>query len=282
MVGDFPAGLVPLPIESMRRARRSRASGREQTVDELFSTTGLEADPVVRTPDQTFPLRPFAAGIPHDDRVNTEPESNETGHERLCRRAADAISRGRRADAIQLYREVLAGDASHLAARNSLALLLEEAGERELALEELNTALRARPDEPSLLVSRGAILGRLKRYPEAEADLRRVLRSQPMLAPARFTLGLVLWRKGLPAEAVTELRHAIDIEPLNAVSHFYLGEALNQAGDTTGARAALERSAELDPTQKRTFQLLGRLLDRIGRPDEAMAYYRRAREIRDE
>ncbi|MEP6571360.1 MAG: tetratricopeptide repeat protein [Gemmatimonadota bacterium] len=266
----------------MRRARRSRASGREQTVDELFGTSGLEADPVVRAPDQSFPLRPFASGIPHDERVNTEVETAESGPARLCRRAADAVTRGRRAEAIQLYREVLAGDASHLLARNNLALLLEESGDRELALEELNTAIRARPDEPALLVSRGAILGRLKRYPEAEADLRRVLKMQPMLAAARFTLGLVLRGKGLPAEAVAELRQATEIEPLNAVSHFYLGEALNQSGDTAGARAALERSVQLDSTQKKTFQLLGRLLDRIGQPDEAMAYYRRAREIRDE
>jgi hypothetical protein len=79
----------------MRRTRRSRATGREQVVDDLFSTRGLEADPIPEGADQQFSLRPFAAAVPQDDLVNTEPESNEPTTDRLYRRAADAASKGR-------------------------------------------------------------------------------------------------------------------------------------------------------------------------------------------
>ena len=150
----------------MRRTRRSRATGREQVVDDLFSTRGLEADPIPEGVDQQFSLRPFAAAVPQDDLVNTEPESNEPATDRLYRRAADAATRGRGAEAIQRYREILTLEPGHLAARNNLALLLEASGNAEEAFEQLTAALRGNPDEPALLVSRGAILGRLKRYPE--------------------------------------------------------------------------------------------------------------------
>src|SRR6185295_13315509 len=112
----------------MRRTRRSRASGREQVVDDLFSTRGLEADPIPEGADQQFSLRPFAAAVPQDDLVNTEPESNEPTTDRLYRRAADAATKGRVAEAIQRYREILSLEPEHLAARNNLSLLLESAG----------------------------------------------------------------------------------------------------------------------------------------------------------
>ncbi|HXS24777.1 MAG TPA: tetratricopeptide repeat protein [Gemmatimonadales bacterium] len=266
----------------MRRTRRSRASGREQVVDDLFSTRGLEADPIPEGADQQFSLRPFAAAVPQDDLVNTEPESNEPTTDRLYRRAADAATKGRVAEAIQRYREILSLEPEHLAARNNLSLLLESAGNPDEAFEQLTAALRARPDEPALLVSRGAILGRLKRYPEAETDLRRAIKLQPGHFTAHLTLGLILWRKGLPGDAALSLRRAIDLEPADAEAHYYLGEALNQAGDFAGARTALEQSAGLDPDSAKTYRLLGRVLDRLGRPDEAKEMYSRAREARDQ
>lgn len=266
----------------MRRTRRSRSSGRENVVDELFSTRGLEADLLPKGPDQQFSLRPFAASVPQDDLVNTEPVSEEPPAQRLYRRASEAATRGRVSEAIQHYREIIALEPQHVGARNNLSLLLEASGDAEEALEQLSAAVRGTPDEAGLLVSRGAIYGRLKRYAEAEADLRRALRQQPDNVLALLTLGLVLWRKGLPADAVVPLRKAIELEADNGTAHYYLGEAMNQAGDLPGARGALERAGELEPNAARSFRLLGRVLDRMGRPEEAMVYYRRAREARDQ
>jgi tetratricopeptide (TPR) repeat protein len=264
--------------ETMRRARRTRATGRENTVDELFGTSGLEADPVVRAPDRQFPLRPFASGVPGDDLVQTEAKSDEPETERLLRRGVEAERRGRPAEAAQRYREILRLDPTHLVARNHLALLLESDGNPEGALEELSIGLRARPDVPGLLVTRGALYGKLKHYPEAEADLHRAIKLAPEQPAAHFNLGLVLWRKGLPADASASLRRAIELDPGNPQAYYYLGEALNQAKDLGGARAALERAAALDPGNARAFQLLGRILDRLNLPDEAREMYRRARQ----
>ena len=266
----------------MRRARRSRATGREQIIDELFNTQGLEAEPVSQSFDQHFPLRPFAAQVPHDERVNTESSTDETPAQRLYRRASEAAQRGRTTEAVLRYREVLELDPAHTGARNDLSLLLDAGGDHEAALETLSAALRASPDQPTLLVSRGAILGRLKRYPEAEADLRRAAKHHPEHAAAHLTLGLVLWRKGLPQDAAQSLRRTIQLEPDNPIAHHYLGEALNLAGDLEGALSALQHAAELDPAHGKTFHLMGRILDQLRRPEEAMAMYRRAREGRSQ
>lgn len=258
----------------------SRATGLESQLDELFGTSGLEGELPPDEPDAGYPLRPFAALVPQDDLVATEPRTDESPTERLYRRAVEASSRGRVSEAILRYRELLQIDPTHVPARNNLSTLLETTGDPAEALEQLSAAIRMTPEDVNLLVSRGAICGRLKRYTEAENDLRRALRLDPQHVQAHMTLGLVLWRKGVPAQAAESLRRAIGLEPENPTAHYYLGEALNQAGDLAGARAALERSGELSPSG-RTFRLLGRVLDRMARPDDAQAMYRRARDAGD-
>lgn len=261
----------------MPNARNSRATGLDSLADELFGTSGLEGDLPPEEPDQGYPLRPFAALVPQDDLVSTEARTDETPAERLYRRAVEASSRGRVSEAIGRYRELLALEPRHIAARNNLSALLETTGDPAEALEQLSAALKVTPEDVNLLVSRGAIQGRLKNYAEAEADLRRALKFDPQHTQAHLTLGLVLWRKGMPGPAAEALRKAIGLEPEHPIAHFYLGEALNQAGDLAGARVALEKAGELMP-DARTFRLLGRVLDRLGKPELAHEMYRRARE----
>jgi tetratricopeptide (TPR) repeat protein len=263
----------------MTFTRNSRAQGLESLLDDMVGANGLEGDLPPLEPDAGYPLRPFANLLPQDDLITTEPRSDEAPVERLYRRAVEAASRGRVSEAIHRYRELLGLDTAHLAARNNLSHLLETTGDPAEALEQLSAALRLTPDDVNLLVSRGAIHGRLKQHTEAEADLRRALKLDPGHTQGHLTLGMVLWRKGVPAQAAQALRHAISLEPDNATAHYYLGEALNQANDLPGARAALQRAADLGPDHGRTFRLLGRVLDRMGQPDEAQAMYRRAREV---
>jgi tetratricopeptide (TPR) repeat protein len=260
---------------------RSRAVGLEAMLDELFGRSLLEGDPIPAGPDAGFPLRPFANRLPLDDLLATEPRTDESPAERLYRRAVEASSRGRVSEAIHRYRELLTLEPGHAAARSNLSLLLESSGDPEEALVQLEGAIAAAPDDPQLLVARGSAYSRLKRYSEAEADLRRAARLSPQSATTLLALGLTLWRKGVVREAIEVLRRAIDLEPDNATAHYYLGEALNQANDLPGARAALERSAELAPEHGRPFRLLGRVLDRLGRPEDAREAYLRAREAGD-
>jgi superkiller protein 3 len=256
---------------------RNRATGLDSMLDELFGTSGLEGDWPAEQADFDFPLRPFTAMAAQDELIPSEPRTDETPVERLYRRALEATSRGRPAEAIQRYRELLMIEPGHLAARHNLATLLESSGDPQEAVEQLTAALRVQPDDVAMLVSRGAIHGRLKQYAEAEADLRRALKLSPDHVEAHLALGLALWRKGVPREAAEALHRAIQLQPDNAAAFYYLGEAQNQAGDLPAARTALEQAAALQPDAK-TYRLLGRVLDRMGKYDEAQGMYRRARE----
>ena len=262
----------------MRRSRHSRTSGRQQALGDLFAPDALEGEPTSRSADASFPLRPFAAEIPQDAGVDPHAETSETSVQRLLRLGREAVHRGRRSDALAAFQQLLELEPGHLAGRIELARLHELQGEVEEAYAHLTEATRLRADEAEPLVARGAFLARLKRHPEAEADLQRAIRVAPGLADGHFELGFALWRKGLAAEAAEHLRRAAALAPERSDAEHYLGEALHQLGDDTGALAALERAASLDATNPKPLQLMGRVLDRIGRPEEAREMYRRARE----
>src|ERR671924_657990 len=129
------------------------------------------------------------------------------------------------------YRELLELEPNHIEARLQFGRLLDRLEEAAEAVEVLSDGLRRAPDQTEFLVLRGSILGRLQRYREADADLRRVLRLHPSHAPAQFELGLLLWRKGLTGTAAHHFHRALEFQPDNGRTYYYLADCLNQAGD---------------------------------------------------
>ncbi|MBW8772342.1 MAG: tetratricopeptide repeat protein [Gemmatimonadetes bacterium] len=263
----------------MRHLRTSRVADRDRTIAELLGADGgLEGAPVPLHADEGFSLRPLAAALPGDDVVVTDPLGEGTEIDHLYRRAREQVQRGRPAEAVITYRQLLELDGKHRSARVELAQLLEGSGDLEGAADQLTAALKGDPDAADLLIQRGALLGQLKLYVEAEADLRRVLRKEAQSAPALFHLGVVQVRKGLPSEGAPTLRRALEADPANVAAWYALGEALMGLRDLVGAEGALRRALELAPSHSRACHLLGRVLDRLGRTDEAAVMYQRARE----
>ncbi len=264
----------------MRRNRRGRSSGREQSVEEHYDTHGMEAEPLPQEPDDNFPLRPFAEREIHVDELPDVPLTDKgPDPARMLRRARRAARGGRRSDALQAYRDLLEIAQDSLEGRLELARLLETSGEIDAALTQLSRAVDLAPDKPEVLTERGALRARLKHYVEAEADLTRALQLDPSYAPALFHSGLVQLRKGRPQGAAASFRQALAGRDDLPGVYFYLGEALNLLGDFEPAIDALERATEREPGEARGYQLLGRVLDSCGRPEEAMIMYQKAREV---
>jgi protein O-GlcNAc transferase len=213
---------------------------------------------------------PAAGTAPPRDRSLTEQRLQQ----------ADEIAAGHLpGHATRLYRELLELEPGHVEARLHFARLLDRLEEPIEAVDVLSEGLRRASDQTEFLVMRGAILGRLQRYREAEQDLRRVLRLHPSHAPAQFELGLLLWRRGLVQEAASCFHRALEFQPDNAKTYYYLGDALNQMGDLIGARAAVERALQVTPDDAKCYHLMGRVLDRLSLPDQAQEMYRRGREL---
>lgn len=235
-----------------------------------------------------------SAARAHDPIVGRSPEADQTtssspprdppmerGEPELYAAAREAAESGHLQKAVTLYREVLHGNPGHVRARNNLALVLDQLGSGESALEELNRCLELEPENTQVRVNRGSLLGSLGHYQEAERDLERVLELDSANPEAHYNLGIVLSRKGLWAKSIQHLRRAIELDSTQqAAAYYYLGEGLNQVDDLEGALNAYMRSDELRPTNSNTLYGIGVILDRLNRPEEAAQMYRRSRDAR--
>jgi tetratricopeptide (TPR) repeat protein len=206
-----------------------------------------------------------------------EPGSDAERVATLYAKARAHTDAGEDTAAVTAYRQLLKIDPRHVRARNNLALLLERRGNVQGALEELEQAIAADPDNVSLLLNRAAVLSAHLRFEQAESDLRRALRFGES-AEILTSLGMVVSKGGRAKEALDPLRRAVDLDPSNAAAHYYLAEVLNRLDQLPAALVAYEQAANLQPSNWRAFKGVGNVLDRMGRPAEAAVAHRKARE----
>jgi tetratricopeptide (TPR) repeat protein len=221
-------------------------------------------------------MNPLTASV---DQATAAPARDLSVSEQRLQRADELAASSFPGQAVRLYRELLELEPGHIEGRLHFARLLDRLEEANEAVDVLSEGLRRSSDQTEFLVLRGSILGRLQRYREADADLRRVLRLHPSHAPAQFELGLLLWRRGLVQEAAVCFHRALEFQPDNAKTYYYLGDCLSQLGDLAGARAAVERALQVCPDDAKAYHLMGRVLDRMCLPDQAQEMYRRGRDL---
>jgi len=190
--------------------------------------------------------RQWANGDSGDDAATADTHPAEQLLER-----ADALAAGARpADAVAVYREVLALDAGHIEARSILPAAGPARGARAGAGPPRRDASQ-RADQTEFLVLRGGIFTQLR---PVRGGGRRPPSCPPAVPVARARASRArpaALAEGLAGEAATYFRRALEFQPESARICSSFGDALNQAGDLAGARAALQRALELDRAIRR-------------------------------
>ncbi len=208
-----------------------------------------------------------------------DPEGGVSPGDQLIATAQAREAYGDLAGAIELYREVVRADTSHVRARIALGILYVRRGEHALALEQFEAVRDLAPDSVDALLGIAVSLTELKRYEQAEAALKRALRLEPSRADVHGGIGTLNYKRGLYGQAEQELKRALDLDPGYGLAYFYRGECLNQLGRVDEALEMLERSVQLHPHNARAFFTMGILYDRKHLPQQAAAMYRKAREV---
>ncbi len=132
-----------------------------------------------------------------------------------------------------------------LAARAVIAL---NAGKTAEALELLDAALVADPDDAEARYQRGVVRARGGNADGAIEDLQRALAVRPYFPNAALELGIALVDADRAVDAEAPLLQAQQVPALDAQASFYLGLAQLRLGRMEMAQASLARARQLDPT----------------------------------
>ena len=190
--------------------------------------------------------------------------------------AAQHYQEGRIRDSESLLRQILAQKADQPDALHLLALIAQQCGHQEAAIELLRRTIARLPDVADPYANLGVVLANLQRFDEAIEQYNRALALDPNHPFTRNNLGNALARTGRPVEAEAEFRRALELRPQFPEAINNLGLALRDQGKAQEAIPYFHRAIALKPTYAEAYNNLGAALERLGRHVDSVDAYRQA------
>jgi FimV-like protein len=275
VMSDHSIPRRPPPAEKLLAPLEEVAEGpRELYKGEVVTLYPAAPDALYTAVAQVMEGANLEEGRPRLEALITSAKPAEAG---FYHQLAEAYwQQGATAEALPWYREALARDPGHLAARRNYALALAKSGAVEEAERELRTALGSSPDDPETLTNLGDLLTAAGRPAEAVTTLERALRADPDSIEALHNLARARAALGQTSAAMEALLQALDVEPAFAAAHNTRGSLLLESDRLAEAEAAFRDAIAADPAYAQAHYNLATVLARRERLAEAEAALRAA------
>jgi arylsulfatase A-like enzyme/Flp pilus assembly protein TadD len=188
--------------------------------------------------------------------------------------AVAADEEGRTADAIALYRDVLARRPEMMAASRHLAFDYWRSGQTLAAIDTLRVAIE-RGSTPGAEIQLGTYLVEVGRGQEAVTLLEKAAQAEPTL-DALNALGIAYGRTGRAKDALAAFDRGLRIDPENPMLHENIGAIHLDAGQLAAARGEFARAIRANPSSAQGHAGLATVAFKSGDRDTALASWKRA------
>ncbi|AZO78726.1 hypothetical protein B5U98_25785 [Bosea sp. Tri-39] len=215
----------------------------------------------------------------------------DPGHDLAVLTLADILERAKQTeDAVQVYRRMPENSPLRPVADIQIGLGLEQLGKTEEAVKHLEGIITARPEDVDAISALGNIYRSRKRFEEAAATYDKAVAK--LGTPGRsnwdllYSRGIAYERTKKWPQAEADLRKALELMPEalsreRALVLNYLGYSLvDQNLKLEEALGMLRRAVELRPRDGYIIDSLGWAHYRLGRYDEAVTELEKAMELR--
>jgi protein O-mannosyl-transferase len=155
--------------------------------------------------------------------------------------------RGKLAEAVEQYREVLRVNPNHTLALNELGKVLAKRGQFVEAIAYYRTALAIRPDSAEAHNNYGLALIGLKNYDEAAKHFLQAIEVKSDFPAAYGNLGNLMLTRGRVDEAIRYCRMALEISPDFPQAQENLAAALLERGEVGEAIDRYRKALQIRP-----------------------------------
>ncbi len=183
---------------------------------------------------------------------------------------------GRFAKALPHFRKYLKRRPDDVAALNMASFAAFQTNHEDLALNWLNAAKEANPDDPQTFYNLGLVSQSVGLYEDAAEAYRRAAELDPDFASAHHNLGTVLTQLGLLDEAVAAYDAAVEADPEHGKALSSKAFVLRTQGKADEAVSAYGRAASILYGDSEVLIGLGKSLQDAGRLSEAASTFARA------
>ncbi len=147
------------------------------------------------------------------------------------------------------------------------------------ALQIMNDAVAAYPNEPLAYVGRGLMLDSLNRPDDAVADYTKAIELDPEDIGAYFNRAGVYRRLGDFDKALEDYTTNIELDPTIPESYFIRAEVYIEINDNDSALADYNHVIQMDPNSVEGYINRGLFYENSGYPNEALQDYQHALKI---
>lgn len=151
-----------------------------------------------------------------------------------------------------------------------------ELGQLEPALEDLEQAAAAMPDDVMTHLTLGIVYQDMSRPADAVVAYDHVVRLRPEWMGAWINRSSALLEAGMTADAVDDARRAVELDPTDGTTLNMLCWTLIKDGRPATALPLCEQAVEAEPDSGAIVHSHATALEALGRLDEALPLYRRA------
>lgn len=160
----------------------------------------------------------------------------------------------------------------------TLARVHNGKGQYNLALQEIQQALKLEPLDPDALLGEATVYASMGQEDKAESTYKKAVVLRPQHWDGYYELGVFYYRQRRYSDAAAEFERVLEITPDNALAHATLGGMMQLLRQDTEAEKHLKQSIELQPSYA-AYTNLGALYYRERRWEESVAMTRKAVEI---
>jgi tetratricopeptide (TPR) repeat protein len=161
-----------------------------------------------------------------------------------------------------------------------LAVAMSDKGQYADAIALWRKLLADDPDDARMLNNLGAALAKTGRLDEAIQNYQRALKLNPLLVPAKTNLASALLAAGRVDDAIPRLREAVELHPESAELHNSLGRALAMKRQLADAVAEFAKAVEIKPNYVEALYYLGLSVYYLpGGAEKALEHWRQALKV---